>query len=143
MTHSIAVRTARPARRSLALLLLAASVAPTVFAQDSRVVKEPVIPPACVSLPAALVSVGDTTVAASDESKLDSPRIQQAIDQCGAGKSVRLVASGAKRAFLSGPLQLRAGVTLVIDSGVTLFASRDPRLFDITPNACGILSTAG
>ena len=141
MKHSTAGRDIRPAHRSLALLFLAASVAPAVSAQDTRVVKEPVVPPACASLPASLTSVGDTTIAASDESKLDSPRIQQAIDQCGAGKSVRLVASGAKRAFLSGPLQLRQGVTLVIDSGVTLFASRDPRLFDITPNACGILST--
>ena len=141
MTRFTAVRGAGPQQCALALLFLTTASARMLSAQDTRVVKEPVVPPACVSLPAALTSVGDTTIAASDESRLDTPRIQQAIDQCGAGKSVRLVAAGAKRAFVSGALQLRPGVTLVIDSGVTLFASRDPRQFDVTTNACGILST--
>ena len=123
--------------------VLVVMVAPSAWAQDSRVVKEPVVPPACVSLPAALIAVGDTTIATADEGKLDSPRIQQAIDGCRAGQSVRLVATGNRRAFLSGPLQLRTGVTLVIDSTVIVFASRDPRVFDVTPGACGILSTGG
>src|SRR6187549_2194550 len=132
MIRSTASQAVRTANR--AILFLAAASAPSLGAQDTRDVKEPVVPPACVSLPALLASVGDTTIAAADEAKNDSPRIQQAIDQCGAGKSVRLVAAGTRRAFVTGALQLRPGVTLLIDSGVTLFASRDPRQFDITPN---------
>jgi len=38
-------------------------------------------------------------------------------------------------------LQLRAGVTLLMDAGVILFASRNPRLRPLT-GACGVISTA-
>ncbi|MBB5510392.1 hypothetical protein [Paraburkholderia atlantica] len=59
--------------------------------------------------------------------------------------AVRLVknSSGAGNAFLSGPLVLPSGVTLWIDDGVTLFASRDVVVYDKTaqdrPNSitCG------
>ena len=46
--------------------------------------------------------------------------------------AVRLVknGSGAGNAFLSGPLVLPSGVTLWVDDGVTLFASRDVVLYD-------------
>ncbi len=36
-----------------------------------------------------------------------------------------------KNAFLTGPLELRSGVTLLIDEGVTLFGSRDPKVYEI------------
>ena len=112
-------------------------------AQDTRVVNEPVIPPACAILTAALIPVGDTTVADVDERLLDTERIQRAIDGCATGKAVVLRADGAKRAFLSGPLRLKSGVTLVVDSTVTLFGSRDPRVYDVTPGACGVLAQNG
>ncbi|WP_240158680.1 hypothetical protein [Burkholderia sp. Ax-1724] len=59
--------------------------------------------------------------------------------------AVRLVrnSGGAGNAFLSGPLVLPSGVTLWIDDGVTLFASRDVVVYDKSaqdrPNAitCG------
>jgi polygalacturonase len=59
--------------------------------------------------------------------------------------AVRLVknGSGTGNAFLSGPLVLPSGVTLWVDDGVTLFASRDVVLYDKSaqdrPNAitCG------
>ncbi|MGF6743187.1 glycosyl hydrolase family 28 protein [Paraburkholderia atlantica] len=59
--------------------------------------------------------------------------------------AVRLVknSSGAGNAFLTGPLVLPSGVTLWVDDGVTLFASRDVVVYDKTaqdrPNAitCG------
>ncbi len=59
--------------------------------------------------------------------------------------AVRLVAnsSGPGTAFLSGPLVLPSGVTLWIDTGVTLFASRDVAVYDKTaadrpnPITCG------
>jgi polygalacturonase len=42
---------------------------------------------------------------------------------------------------LAAPLQLRAGVTLILDKGVTLVASRNPRDYDLKGDGtCGILS---
>lgn len=127
-------------------LYTAAFLAPAVraAAQDTRVVKEPVRPAACTTLRATLVPVADSTLNAADERKLDTDRIQRAIDSCPAGKAVVLATSGGGSAFLSGPLQLRASVTLVIDSGAILFGSRDPRVYDVRPGggACGIVTTS-
>src|SRR4029077_5235063 len=51
--------------------------------------------------------------------------------------AVRLVvnSTGAGNAFISGPLTLPSGVTLWIDKGVTLFASRDVMAY--SPNKAG------
>jgi polygalacturonase len=95
-------------------------------------------------LRAALAPVGDSTLVESDEARLDTERIQRAIDACAAGRAVVLRADGAKRAFLSGPVRLREGVTLLIDSGTILFASRNPRDYDL-PNEkrCGTVDERG
>ena len=114
------------------LILLAVGA----FAQDTRTVVEPKIPAACATLQAQLAA----PIADSDEGKLDTERVQRAIDSCTAGKSVILEADGGHKAFLSGPLNLRSGVTLVIAKGATLYASRDPRLFDVKPGTCGIVT---
>jgi polygalacturonase len=45
-------------------------------------------------------------------------------------------------AFLSGPLELRKEVTLIV-GGVTLFASRDPALYATSPGSCGIVNHPG
>jgi polygalacturonase len=97
---------------------------------------EPTIPPACTTLLATKTAVKGT-LSAADEASQDTQRIQSAIDACGKGQSVRLVADGAKDAFLSGPLTLISGVTLWIDTKTTLFASRNPRDFDVSPGECG------
>ena len=47
---------------------------------------------------------------------------------------------GKENVFLSGPVVLRSGVTLVVDANTSLVASRDPRLYDRAPGSCGILS---
>ncbi len=111
-----------------AMAVLAGGIA--AGAQDMRVVTEPVIPAACVKLPAMLLSVGDK-VAEADEEKLDTGRIQAAMDGCKTGQAVELAVAGGKNAFLTGPLQLRSGVTLLVDKGVTLFGSRDPAVYEI------------
>jgi len=108
-------------------------------AQDTRNVTEPVIPPACTTLTARL----NVNLAVADETNFDSSRIQEAIDACSKGQAVELRSGGEHNAFLSGPLELREGVTLLIDAGVTLLASRNPREFDVTPGACGVVSKAG
>lgn len=125
-------------RIALALGILALSVAP-LTAQDTRTVTEPVIPPACAKLDAQLTRTGKT-LAAADEHKLDTDRIQKALDTCGKGKGVELRMHGVSDAFLTGPLELRDGVTLVVDKGVTLFASLDADVFAFSPGSCGKLA---
>ncbi len=114
-------------------------------AQDSRTVREPVIPHACVTLTARLEPVGDSTLPEPDEGKLDTERIQKAIDGCPKGQAVRLSTDGARRAFLTGPVRLRGGVALWVDRGAIVFASRDPALYDLpgTPGRCGTVDAEG
>lgn len=113
----------------------------SLFAQDTRHVTEPVIPPACVSLDAQLDAPGGQ-INAADEGKLDTARIQQALDHCAAGRAVVLRAHGPANAFLTGPIELRAGVTLVVEKGVTLFGSRDPEVYAKSSGSCGLVSDA-
>src|SRR5207342_936997 len=106
-------------------------------------VVEPTIPGACTTLTASLISVGDSTIADGDEQKLDTQRIQNALDHCSAGKAVVLAAGdGERKVFLTGPLQLRANVTLVIGARAILLASRDPRAYDID-GRCGTVDKTG
>lgn len=117
---------------------------PFLNAQDTRTVREPVFPPACATLAARLSTSGDS-IAESDEanrdyeSPLDTGRIQHALDACGRGHAVVLRADGVNDAFLSGPLSLRTGVTLIVDKGVTLFASRNPAVYETSPGSCGVI----
>ena len=116
-------------------------LAGVAFAQDTRTVVEPVFPPLCTSLKAQL-DAGNSGVAEGDESKLDTVRIQKALDGCGAKHAVELASAGASNAFLSGPLTLPAGVTLLVGKGVTLYGSRDPRLYQVAEGSCGLVSDA-
>jgi polygalacturonase len=101
---------------------------------------EPTIPDACATVTATkTVTAGLPT----DETTLDTPAIQAAIDGCTVGQAVRLITDGNNVAFLTGPLFLKTGITLWIDTGVTLFASRNPRDFDARPNACGGVGSSG
>jgi polygalacturonase len=113
-----------------------------LVAQDSRTVTEPALPPICTSLDAQL-NVSGHSLSAVDEAKLDTERIQQALDACGKGKGVVLRSHGTANAFLSGPVALREGVTLIVDKGATLFASRDPAVFEKTPGSCGLVNESG
>ncbi|MDE1938970.1 MAG: glycoside hydrolase [Alphaproteobacteria bacterium] len=124
---------------SLALLALSAQ---TVMAQDMRSVVEPVIPKSCTILSAELTAANNR-LPDSAESRLDTARVQSALDHCTPGEAVELKSDGASNAFLSGPLNLRSGVTLLVDRGVTLYASRNPRLYDKTPGSCGTMSAQG
>jgi polygalacturonase len=121
-------------------LLLWASVAP---AHDTRKVAEPAIPPPCFTLKAKIARSG-ISIAFEDEEKTDTRRIQAAIDGCTAGQAVVLQpASTRTDAFLSGPLQLKSGVVLVVDRGAYLFASRNPRDYDLKPGVCGTITPEG
>ena len=117
-------------------------ILPALLAQDTRKVVEPRIPAACITLKAGLAAIHGV-IADSDERSLDTGRIQHAIDTCAAGKAVVLRAQGPKNLFLTGPLTLRSGVTLVVDANTALVASRDPRLYDLAPGSCGVVSDRG
>ncbi|MGH8220506.1 MAG: pectinesterase family protein [Steroidobacteraceae bacterium] len=107
-------------------------------AQDMRHVVQPRIPSSCVALRARL-SAPHEVLSPAAERHPDTDRIQQAMDHCAAGQAVELGADGDKRVFLSGPLTLRSGVTLLIDANTVLAASANPRVYDITPGSCGRL----
>ncbi|HEV2273098.1 MAG TPA: glycosyl hydrolase family 28 protein, partial [Acidobacteriaceae bacterium] len=114
------------------------------WGQDTRVVKEPKIPAFCTQLAAHLKSA-DNNIAPADEEKLDTGRIQAALDSCKPGSAVELKEDGGKDAFLTGPLEMRTGVTLLIDRGVTLFGSSDPGVYErkgagVTPGLCGTIA---
>jgi len=126
MNHSCAVA-------AFAILAL------TSRAQDTRIVNEPVIPPSCTVLTAKLPAV----LSEADENRPDTARIQKALDRCAPGHAVELKAAVDAHSFLSGPLELRAGVTLAIDGGAILVASRNPRDYDVSPGSCGLVNRPG
>lgn len=113
-------------------------------AQDTRQVTEPTIPQSCTQLTAQLRAVSEK-LAETDERKLDTARIQNALDKCKPGMAVELKPASGNNAFLTGPLEMRTGVTLLIDEGVTLFGSRDAAVYestapDSTPGLCGTIA---
>ena len=106
---------------------------------DSRSVTEPVFPAVCSTLSAALTISGGEP---SSETALDTSRIQTALTGCTNGQAVELSASGSNNAFLMGPINIPNGVTLIVDGGVTVFASRNPADYQVgtvsgSQDACG------
>jgi polygalacturonase len=142
--------------KSTRLLLVALPVlaVSSLHSQDIRTVTEPKIPPACVTLQAD-VAANHGVIALADEQKLSTARIQDALDHCSAdtaaassaaspsSRSVVLRAHGKKNVFITGPLTLRPGVVLVVSKNTALVASRDPRVYDLSPGGCGIVSAHG
>jgi polygalacturonase len=124
-------------RISPAVLIISCS---TLLAQDARHVTEPVYPPICQSLTARLSAPGGRL---SSESRFDTERIQKAMDSCSAGMGVQLKPDGHHNVFLTGPIELRPGVVLLVDAGVALFASRNPRDYDLSPGSCGVVDEKG
>jgi len=125
-------------RGSLGLSFLAGAA----WAQDTRSVVEPKFPQVCVSLSARLISTNGKLPDSAEE-QLDTSRIQEAIDHCVAGRAVELRPQEDRNAFLSGPLELKPSVTLLVAAGATLFATRDARAYDVRPGSCGVVNQDG
>lgn len=125
--------------RKIAAALALIVCASFALAQDTRTVTEPRIPSTCRSLKASLLAQSGN-LRDEDEAKLDTARIQDAIDSCALGQAVALRTDGEKNAFLIGPLELRRGITLLVDKGVTLFGSRDAKLYDKGDGLCGTVT---
>jgi polygalacturonase len=111
-------------------------------AQDTRNVTEPIFPPACSTLRAQLAIVDGEP---SSETAFDTARIQDAMNACAPGKAVELASSGANHAFLIAPISIPNGVTLLVDAGVTVFASRNPADYQRPGKVetCGTLGPRG
>ena len=131
------------------LALVTAGTA-SLRAQDLRNVQEPVFPATCAVVHAPLRSTGDgpwiaPEVATQDaESAAETKAIKDGLQQCAEGPSGQALELALGRdsdynAFLLDPVTLPEGVSLIIDGGVTVFASRDPRNFQdsTTTVPCG------
>ncbi len=106
-------------------------------AGDANLPAEPIIPPACATLQATQnVAAGGLP----SETSLDTSAIQKALDACSSGQAVKLTTSGANNAFITGPLTLPSGVTLWVDTGTTLYATRDTTVWG---SASALISVSG
>ena len=130
---------ASPNRGVQLLWIALAATSLTASAQDRRTVIEPVIPEVCQTLTANLTAKNGS-LSDADETKVNTAQIQKGLDGCGQGKALRLTAEAGHNAFLTGPFTIPAGVTLLVDRGAVLLASRDPRLYDLRPESCGLVS---
>jgi polygalacturonase len=115
---------------------------------DPRHPRQPRQPRACVTLDAALSTTTGEFDSADEASPPDTARIQAALDRCaGTGRAVVLAAGTAGNSFLSGPLTIRWNEVLLVDDGVTLYASLNPADYQIPAqypaNTCGTVSAAG
>lgn len=127
-------------RYASVLLVMSTLFAADVCAQDSRPLKEPLAPSICQLIPAQLTI---NEVDAQTLTAPDTQRLQQAINQCPSGKALRLVRHSDKNYFLTGALQMKAGVSLVIDAGVVLAGSRLPADYDKGEKSCGTVDQKG
>jgi len=124
---------------------------------DPALPPEPVMPTdaqICATLPAKLTANADGLLPDSADAANTAPdtsAIQTALTGCTNAASTRLATNkvvhltqgaGGENAFIAGALNLPSGVTLWIDKGVTLYASRDPRRFDKVSGtaSCGLIT---
>ncbi len=117
---------------------------------DARTVTEPSFPAICQQLTAAIAMVNNDIPASVDATNTnpDGSRIQTALNACaGTGQAVELSipstgTSAGDSAFLSGPLTMPSGVTLLVDPGVVLFFSRNVQDYNTTSgaNTCGTIN---
>jgi sugar lactone lactonase YvrE len=129
-----------------ALAIQSATQAPAVATGDSRTVTEPVIPAVCATLNASLTSVSDDLPTSVDGTitNPDGARIQSALNSCAnTNQVVQLSVDGAgHNAYLTGPLNMPSGVTLLVDPGVFVYFSRNAQDYDVVPgtHTCGTVN---
>ena len=126
-----------------------ASAAPTVTLAtgDMRTVTEPSVPDnVCGLVEAQLPDSGRTFSSSQEANPPDTARIQRALDSCARSSgtvAVELAATDTHNAFLTGPLTIHSGEVLLVDSGVTLYGSRDAANYQVSGGpTCGTLSSS-
>ena len=119
----------------------------TAAGQDTRTVVEPVIPAVKCSVLTATLAADSTVTGGltlAQETVFDTSRIQSALTGCAQGQAVELAPSGSLNAFLIQPITIPAGVTLLVDAGVRVMASRNPADYNKgTSTNCGTISGPG
>lgn len=109
--------------------------------QDTRTVTEPSFPASCSTLQAQQAIVNGEP---ASETSFDTTRLQAALNSCAVGQAVELQTSGGNNAFLIQPITIPTGVTLLVDGGVTVFASRNPADYQVSgAETCGTVGTQG
>lgn len=105
---------------------------------------QPSVPATCKSLGATLTTSGELFSSSAESAPPDTSRIQSALNSCaGTGQAVELTASGGNAAFLSGPLSIGGNEVLLVDAGVTLYASRNPADYQISgASTCGTIASS-
>ena len=131
-------------RHFLVLFSLIASLAAPVFAraQDLRTVNEPTFPAICSQVSADLsIAAGEPSseLNTAHDTSLIQTALTSAKTNCAQGTAVELIASGSNNAFVIAPIFIPAGITLLVDGGVTLFGSRAPSDYQIngSSSTCG------
>jgi len=131
------------------LLTQVLAISACLSAQDKRTVTEPEFPGTCAVYAAPLQStpldgpvIGNTAQEQNAESSAETTALQEKLHNCGRGQAVELTLAGDStyNAFLIDPITLPLGVSLIIDAGVTVYGSRDPRNYQdpTTPDiTCG------
>ena len=97
---------------------------------DSRTMIEPAFPPVCETL------VAQQSSSSLDQTLFDTARLQSAIDACPPGQAVELSSDGSDDAFLTQPIVLKAGVTLLVDAEITLFGSSNVDDYNCSGSRC-------
>src|ERR1700728_1947322 len=103
---------------------------------DPRHPRQPRLPAPCIILGAALSTTTGEFSTADETAPPDTGRIQAALDRCaGTGRAVVLAPGfgNSNNAFLSGPLTIGSREVLLIQAGVTLYASLNPADYQILP----------
>jgi hypothetical protein len=102
-------------------------------ADDPNLPAEPTLP---TDVCQTLTATKSAPIEDDPNNPLDTDRIQAALSAC-QGRAVKLVSDGSNHTFVAAHLQVTS-VTLWIDAGTTLYASRNPDLYQKTGN-CGHL----
>ncbi|GAA1962648.1 glycoside hydrolase family 28 protein [Kitasatospora viridis] len=126
-------------------LVIVDAGASTAAIGDRHAAGRPVLPATCQTLAADLAAPTNELFGRSQEAAPpDTTRIQDALNSCaGSGKSVVLAAGSGTVAFLSAPLTVKDGEYLVINGGVTLYASRVASQYQASGGStCGTVATS-
>jgi polygalacturonase len=108
-------------------------------AGDTNLPAEPTMPAACATLNATQNVAADGV---PSETALDTATIQAALKSCASGQAVKLTTGNgnSNNSFVTGPLTLPTGVSLWVDTGTTLFGTRNPTVYG---TASALISVGG
>ena len=123
----------------------ATSTATAPATGDARTVTEPHLPAStCATLTATLSTSNRLFPDAAEKNPPDTARIQAALDNCAKGSTpgaVELKAGSGQNAFLTGPLTIGANTVLLVDTGVTVYGSRNPANYQVAGGpTCGTIA---